>query len=293
MSIKLPPLRHGGVMANNQCTAACRHCLYACSPEWNDGYISPEMAGRVCKALRKGGCRSVHIGGGEPFMDFDGLLLLLKALNTHGISVEYIETNAYWAGDDALVKSRLTELQRLGVNTLCISHDAYHAEFIPPALPLKLAEICRRTGFGHFLWQTQINRLRFNGRAILLEEENLPKKPLEELLHRAASKGACNNLTSTDHFHVDLHNRFIPPGCTGIVLPLDEAVEGLPQGKYPAFEASYKGGLTALFSLAQKEGFTPDLAGYPSPCNLCFHIRKFLSEKPGFPELDAVHYKHV
>ncbi len=102
-------LRHGGIMANYQCTAACRHCLYACSPERTGGYITEDMAKEVCGLLREGGCRSVHIGGGEPFLDFDGLLALVEAATGAGISVEYIETNAYWATDQPLVERRLRE----------------------------------------------------------------------------------------------------------------------------------------------------------------------------------------
>ena len=60
-------LFHGGIMANYRCTAACRHCLYACSPERTDGYINEATAESVASLLRTAGCYSVHIGGGEPF----------------------------------------------------------------------------------------------------------------------------------------------------------------------------------------------------------------------------------
>jgi len=94
---------------------------------------------------------------------------------------------------------------------------------------------------------------------------------------------------STGHFHVDMFGYFIPPRCTGIRIPLQEAVEGIPAGKYPAFEALYSGGISALLGLAKQNGFSPAGEGYPSECNLCFHIRHFLSEK-GFGELDKDHY---
>jgi hypothetical protein len=291
--IKLPPLRHGGIMPNYECTAACRHCLYACDPDWDSGYITPEKTHGICQTLRQNGCQSVHIGGGEPFIQFDGLIKMIKIIRARGIAVEYIETNAFWARDEALTLRRLQTLSEAGADTLCISRDSYHAEFIPPALPAKLAETCRRTGFGYFLWETQYNRLRFGGRAVSLEEEHAEKKPLEEILRGAVSGGACKNLTSAHHFHVDLNGYFIPPGCTGIILPLDEAVSGLTPGRYPAFEALYNGGLTALVSLAVGRGFAPDPAGYPSVCAACFHVRKWLSQQPGFPELDASHYVHA
>jgi hypothetical protein len=255
--------------------------------------MSPAQMRSVCAALVEGGCRSVHIGGGEPFLDFDGLCELTGIARGHGIVVEYIETNAYWAEDEQYVLRRLSALKKAGADTLCISLDPYHAEFIPRELPLRLADICRRTGFGHFVWQGAAKGIRYGGRAVTLEAKRHQKKPLEAILREAASKGPCRGLASADHFHVDLYNRFIPPGCTGIAIPLGEAVAGLEPGRYPAFEALYTGGLTALLDLAQKKGFLPDPEGYPSVCNACFHIRIWLSGQSGFPELDAEHYTHA
>jgi hypothetical protein len=239
--------------------------------------------------------------------------------------VEYVETNASWINDPSQgsVANRLAALLRAGVDTLCISLDPFHAEFVPYAQPLGLAEICRREGYGYFLWQERFlpalrntdpstahcraaleksirhdylwdtaraYGIRFGGRAVALEDEYVQKKPLAVIQREAAAKGPCKGLVSTNHFHVDLYNRFIPPGCTGIALPLDEAVTGLAPGRYPAFEALYDGGFTALLALAQGLGFAPDPQGYPSVCAACFHTRKWLSEQPGFPELDGEFY---
>lgn len=322
--IKLPTLRHGGIMPNYQCTAACRHCLYACDPDW-EGYMTGEKMRETCETLRRGGCRSVHIGGGEPFMDFDGLCKLVEMCGEYGISVEYVETNAFFAADEKKAAGYLRDLSKAGVNTLCISLDPFHAEFVPYVLPLQLAELCHREGFGFFLWRQQFlpilkkadplkahNRaaleavlgkdylwettkaygLRFGGRAITLENEYVPKQPWEDIKRKAANLRPCTNLTSTDHFHVDMYNRFIPPGCTGIALPLDAFINGLPPGKYPGFEAQYTGGPAVLFALAEEKGFKPDAAGYPSVCTACFFVRGYLSGLDGFGEYDRLHYKH-
>ena len=106
-------------MANYRCTAACRHCLYSCSPDRTDGYITEKTANEVCKLLKRSGCYSVHIGGGEPFIDIDGLIKLIKCINKSGIRVEYIETNAYWATNEDRVKEYLEALREAGANTLC------------------------------------------------------------------------------------------------------------------------------------------------------------------------------
>jgi MoaA/NifB/PqqE/SkfB family radical SAM enzyme len=144
-------LTNGGLMVNYQCNAACRHCLYSCSPTRGSGYINEETAGTICRLLRKGGCRSVHIGGGEPFLDFDGLLMVVRKLKNSGIALEYIETNAHWLIDastskEGIGREKLKRLLAAGADTLCISIDPYHAEYVPYGAPLALAKLCEEAG---------------------------------------------------------------------------------------------------------------------------------------------------
>jgi hypothetical protein len=319
--LKTERLRHGGIMANYRCTAACRHCLYACSPTRCEGYINKETTEEVCKLLREGGCRSVHIGGGEPFMDFDGLVTLVQTLEKNGITVEYIETNAYWCDNRKLVEERLRVLANAGADTLCISLDPFHAEYVPFEKPLYLAEICRGLNFGYFLWQDRFARMlsrvdaekahdrltlereispdyiwdtataygiRMGGRAINIEDEYTEGKSLDEVINNQP----CRGLLSGGHFHVDMYGRYVPPGCTGVAIPLDEAIRGIPEEKYPVFTALTSGGVAGLLAFARKRGFMlGDDSEFPSSCALCFHIRHWLSGQSGCPELDREHYE--
>ncbi len=312
---KLKNISGCGIMVNYRCTAACRHCLYACSPTRNGGYMAHETAVSVAALLRKGGCRSVHIGGGEPFLEFDKLLDVLTVLNDAGISADYIETNAYWANDGDEVKRRLRALQTVGADTLCISLDPYHAEHVPPAKPLFLAKCCGEAGFGYFLWQERfLSMMNFNtketrasmekliapdyiwkaarayglsmgGRAINIEEEYTGKKPAASL----TDETPCRRLLDAGHFHVDVYGRYIPPGCTGIALPFEEVIEGIPDGKYPVLEALLENGQKGLLHYAASKGFTVE-DEYTSKCAMCFHIRHWLSMNTPAAELDAEHY---
>ena len=315
--IKLNNLNHCGIMPNYECSAACRHCLYACSPNRTEGYITDSNIKKVVNSLKKGNCRSVHIGGGEPFLNFDGLLNLVKTLTENNISVDYIETNASWVSSEEKVKRYTQALLKAGVNTFCISLDPYHAEFIPYGMPLELARLCRKHGFGFFIWQERFlsmlkhldparaysraeleqlidknyihetalsYRIGYGGRAITIEEEYEKTRPIESLIDNRS----CHRLLSTDHFHIDMYNRFIPPGCTGIAIDTDELLDGIPKDKYPAFEILLKNGVKGLYDYAVSKGFTPD-SHYPSKCALCFYIRKYLSDY--CPELPKEHYE--
>ena len=314
-----------GIMVNYQCNAACRHCLYACSPERNQGFINKETAEKVCSLLRKGGCRSVHIGGGEPFLDFEGLIMMIRVIKKSGIILDYIETNAFWAAEPKDRQEAQEKLKRLlseGADTLCISIDPFHAEYVPYGASLALAELCVKKGMNFFLWRQEflpaLSRLEpekthsraemekaiskdyirktagqygieYGGRAVNIERESSSLFPAENF---SGDISPCRRLLSTGHFHVDKDACFIPPGCTGIHIPLEEAVNSIPEEKYPAFEALYSGGISSLMKLAVQFGFSPDMTGYSSKCNLCFYLRSFLSEKE-FEELDKNHYKEA
>ena len=319
--LKTERLTHGGINANYRCTAACRHCVVASSPTRAAGYISAENARSLCALLREGGCRSVHIGGGEPFLDADGLVRLARAATNAGITVEYVETNAFWAADDEKAAQILDKIAGAGIDTLCISIDPFHAEYVPYERPLRLAKLCERAGMGYFLWRSEfvsaLKRLEpskahareemarvlsgeyikrtaeaygisYKGRAVNIEMEYGPRHPHDKL----ADGRPCRRLISGSHFHVDMYSRYIPPGCTGLSLPLGEAIAGIRgDGLYPAFEALFTGGTARLLRYAANCGFTPNPDGYSSNCAMCFFIRSWLSANAPSPDLDVEYYQ--
>ena len=40
-TVAIPAPISGGLMLSYKCTAACQHCMYACSPKWDADWISP------------------------------------------------------------------------------------------------------------------------------------------------------------------------------------------------------------------------------------------------------------
>ena len=312
-------MRKVGIMPNYKCTAACRHCLYACSPKRKSGYMKEPMMHMICYVLRELGCRTAHLGGGEPFIDFEGITNFLCAALQHGITIEYIETNASWVDDEDTVKERLSKLKYWGARALCISVDPFHLEYVPLNKPLRLAKICEEVGFKYFFWQerflpmmrnldvdnphsrselekalgknyvydtAQAYGIHMGGRAINIEQEYLPLRQI------APSYVPCSGLLSGNHCHIDMYLRFIPPGCTGIAIELKDALIGLPPGKYPALEALLSKGIGGLLDYAKSLNFIPDEKGYTTACAMCFHIRRWLSKLGCCPELDRVHYTH-
>jgi len=147
-------LSSGGIIANYKCPAACGHCLYGCSPDMEPGYIDEATAANLCEHLRRLGCRSLHIGGGEPFLDVSGLITLIKTILSSGIGIDYIETNAAWiTEDDKRNRQILSDVINAGGECIMVSADPFHIEFIPFWKPKKLIGLLKEMGISLFVWQ--------------------------------------------------------------------------------------------------------------------------------------------
>lgn len=307
--MKRNAMMYSGIITNYNCSAACRHCMFCSSPRAGKDFMTPEAAERIAQRLKRAGVSSMHIGGGEPFLNFEALCSLLSAMQRAGVGVDYIETNAFWARDDAEIMQRLRVLRALGADTIMASVDPFHIEFVPLERPIRLAQALRRAGMDYFIWQDRfLERLlpldlrtthtkeelsallgdryiedtareygvKVNGRALVIAERLYRRQSAERL----ATGEPCSSLLSGTHCHVDLYEKVIPSGCPGISIDMDDFLAGRLSGeKYPAAYRLYTGGLRALYEYAKGLGFEPDAEGYPTRCSLCCAIRTWLNGK--------------
>ncbi|AEM74590.1 radical SAM protein [Caldicellulosiruptor acetigenus] len=304
--LKIERLFSGGVITNYYCSSACKHCLYNSSPSWKKEYMPEEMADKVFKTLKKFGVFSVHIGGGEPFLNFEGLKKVINKANENGIYIEYIETNASWVENEDEVKRRLKELKNLGIETILVSISPFHNEYIPFKKVLRLIQLLNEVGIGIFPWiegfANEIRRLNIdkthslseykdlfgenyirhlpqryyltlNGRAIKTFEDYFPTKTADEIIKNSL---ACFELYSKNHFHMDLFGNFIPNPCVGFRISIDDLGKELDTGKYFFVNLLYTQGVRGLFEYAKENyGYTPSKK-FLNKCSLCFDIRRFL-----------------
>ena len=310
-------LDSGGIIANYRCNAACGHCLYGSSPKAEPGYIDAPTAKLLCQLLWQDGCRNVHIGGGEPFLNPDALCTLVQTVSDSSLSLEYIETNAGWVSqDDERNLAILRRLHHAGADCIMFSVDPFHIGYVPLWKPIALRRLLEREGFSYFIWKEQYLRafmplnkkrtyspaelrdalgydacgecareygLGFNGRALNLLREFGKRQPLDTVL----TDKPCAALLATEHFHVDFLGQYVPPRCTGIGIPLADTDCLLQPDKkrFPVLHRLRTGGLRTLYEFAQEHGFTPNPDGYVSECELCFEMRKTLVSAGDFAEL--------
>jgi hypothetical protein len=271
--------------------------------------MTKSQADGIFKILRKMGCSSVHIGGGEPFINFDSLREVCISAGENGMVIDYIETNASWVINERRACANLYKLLDADVSCLLISLDPFHNEFVPLERIKSLIKCCRKTGMQTFIWQTQFEKfvsqfdtstthalseytkkygaefvpsamksygLGINGRSIKLADMYYEPHSAEYYLQR---NDLCGSIISTRHFHVDANGNYIPPGCIGFQVNLNDMQSILSADKYANFLEVVSGGLKLLYKRALSLGFVPKQEGYSHKCALCYDIKKYILNK--------------
>lgn len=320
--LNISRLYSGGVITNYFCPSKCKHCLYNCGPKRAKNYIDYHQALKILHTIRTLDCGSIHVGGGEPLINFDGMTTFLRAAIETNIAIEYIETNSAWVRNEDETMTRLEELMDLGVGMLLLSISPFHNEYIPLTKVKMLMNCCRRAGMDVFPWisdfypdldqlddsaphrleeleqvlgpgylQSLPRRysLTMRGRALETFRDQFPLIPVKELL---ANSGPCLELANSSHFHIDLYGNYVPGLCTGFSIEIDDLGKPLAPEKYPILTMLHTGGINQLCKFAQEQFDFIPAEQYISKCDLCIAVRQHLVGKCGVktPELQPEEY---
>ncbi len=300
-------LLSGGLITNYDCTSLCRHCLYNCGPHREQDYIEEETIRESYKKIRTLRCPSIHIGGGEPFLNISGLKTVLEIARQENIRIEYVETNSSWYTAPNSARKILESLKQSGLTTLLISISPFHNEHIAFWKVKGVIKTCEELGISIFPWmldfykdiesfdeiathglseyekkfgQEYLSSIRsrywvhLGGRAVKLFEKSLQKKDPEAIM--AEASGGCVELVNTDHFHLDLYGNYIPGFCSGLAIQSNDLGNELVPERYPILCTLFAEGIQGFFDFAQSRyGFTTQKS-FVSKCHLCLEIRSFL-----------------
>ena len=312
--LSLTRLTSGGIITNYDCVSRCGHCLYNCGPQRSKNYLDYDVASRICSRIRELGCKSVHIGGGEPLLRPKKLLNVLVAARDSRLGIDYVETNSAWFTDPGQAEEILQDLRSHGVHTLLISISPFHNANIPFARVKGVIAACRQAGMAVFPWVNDFWRdlerldshtthsmsefeaifgrdyleripdrywIHLGGRALQTFVSCYPRQSISEILVDSPLNCA-RALSDTSHFHIDLYGGYIPGLCAGLAINMQDLGRGLPSGKYPLLDVLATTGIRGLYKLATDNyGYRPKKAGYLNHCDLCTDIRIFLQRQPG------------
>ena len=300
-----------GLILTYWCNARCASCYVCCGPDRTE-WLSTDDALAVWRGLIDAsphGCR-IHLAGGEPFGDWPRLIDLCRRAADAGLTpLEKVETNAFWATDERIVRERAEALGDVGVATLVISADPYHQQFVPierVRLASRVAEDVLGGDRVRVRWADWLvdgfdtdavsdaeraelfaryaaeGRDRFNGRAADVLAPHVPGQPPESFAGAACREA----LLRGRHVHVDPAGWVLPGTCAGIVLGRTgpECIADLWQrldrdhAQRPIVGVLAEQGPVGLLARAEAAGFAPR-AAYARKCHLCWEIRRFLVER--------------
>lgn len=306
------PVKHwsrAGLLLTRWCNARCAACYLSCRPAASDALGLDEALAYWAQLADASphGCR-IHLTGGEPFGDWEALIQLCRQARRAGLGgLEKVETNAFWATDEALCRQRLGELDACGMGKLTISADPFHQAHVPIDRPRRLAAVARDllgAGRVNVRWADWLEE-GFD----LLEMSDPRRRAVyadwlargrDRLLARAAGLGGLLNrrpmeayaekpcrepLLRGKHVHVLPGGELLPGTCAGILVgrlgPDTTAAEQWQRldgdhAERKVLAALVDGGPVALAELAAEGGWSPDPIGYASACQLCWSVRSAL-----------------
>lgn len=301
-----------GLCITDWCSSSCALCYMCCSPRGKN-WMSADFALSIWSQLREAsprGCR-VHVTGGEVFGNWKLLIEILTLAKARGLTpLEKVETNAFWATDDKIVRKRIAALDAAGMRQIGISSDPFHQRFVPIENPRRLAEIATEmlgADRVHVRWADFLNSPdggqdfnkdalvewisakyeRLTGRAGEGLAKLFPSQPVESF----DGQNCRECLMRGKHVHISPEGLIFPGVCAGIVLggaaetsvlKIREKIKSDYLDR-PVLGSLVRGGPAELLDVAKSFGFKPQ-SGYPDKCNLCWKIRKFLVGKGLFPD---------
>jgi len=303
-----------GLMITDGCSAACASCYLRCRPG-QARWMSVETAVGLWAGLSRlspHGCR-VHVTGGEPFLDWRKLIEILQAAAKENLFADSVETNGFWATDDAVIRDRLQALEAAGVRELAISADPFHQEFVPIERVRRLAAVAvallgadrvrvrwrdwldagcdvqamnpqqREALFREWIAS---GRDRLNGRAAEALADSLPLQSAEAF----AGQNCRGGILRSRHVHIGPDGNVTPGVCAGLSVgklnpPWEESISILWNAlrensmNRPILGRLIENGPMALLQLAQQKGLpVPQLEkGFASKCHLCWTARTALA----------------
>jgi hypothetical protein len=312
-------LSSGGVITNYDCVSKCGHCLYNCGPHRTKAYLDAALAEKVFTHITSMGCRSVHIGGGEPLLHPKKLIKVLEVARNAGVRIDYVETNSAWFTGSDQAETVLKNLLAAGVQTLLVSISPFHNAYIPYLRVKGVLAACRKVGMNIFPWVNAFVRdlshldehlphnmeefrstfgseylkripdrywIHLGGRALETFRPVYKQHSVKEIIEKSPLSCA-RALSDTSHFHIDLYGNYIPGLCAGLAIAMEDLGRPLPEGNYPLLDVLTATGIGGLYNFASRTfNYTPSRSTFLNHCDLCTNIRSFFIHlKEEFPEL--------
>lgn len=328
-TLSVPPLTSGGFILSYKCSSSCQHCVYASSPNWKRWMTEEDVEHYIAQIGEFApNQRGLHIGGGEPFLNFGLTLRTVEYCIEYHVPIQYVETNGSWCVNDKIASDQFIALRDSGLPAILISVSPFHNEFIPFERTNRAIEVAREI-YGPY------NVLVYTSYFYeqLKSHDPHSKIPLNRYLNTVGREKAAHSfldqyglipcgrvpnrlsflfqknppesffkanclaeMTNPEHIHIDPEGNYIPSFCAGISLgnanDLGKLYSGVSLQERPIIEILVTSGVEGLLALAQNQfDYKVREEGYMAKCHLCQDIRSHITSLTDqFEELKPVEF---
>jgi MoaA/NifB/PqqE/SkfB family radical SAM enzyme len=295
----------------NACTSKCRHCSVGDKLYPDKLSIDKEKAISLIAELSKYySIKSVMTFGGEPLLYADTVCAIHRAAKAYGIPKRQIITNGYFSKDNNRITAIAKALKDSGVNSLLLSIDVFHKEYIPLEQVYTFAKALHDEGIEglklHPAWvvdrehdncynkETETCLKYFSKLGIAISDGNNiflagnAAKYLSEFYERKAIDLGirCGESPYTTRLD-DIKGISVNPNgdiviCSFVIgniyhENITQIINHYNPYENPLMSALLNGGVKALMQLAEINGVTIDISQYYSACSVCNDIVKKLN----------------
>jgi hypothetical protein len=295
-----------------QCTAACDHCRFGCTPAPRDA-IPYDLAADCMVGLKEfNDLRLVVLLGGEPGLVPELTWSLASRARQLGLTVR-VETNASWAVSPEAARAFLKPLCRRQAH-VCFSVDGFHERFVPLARVEQAMKVCDELGGSYSVEAAYLDRkadhavdrrteeilqdlerraghplkiyrgpVIFSGRAAEgLAPLVAPGRGVPDVTCQAVPWWSKGDLSTLELIILDARGN-LSKGC-GIIFGnvrrqgLEQILKTYDAEAHPIFSTLLRSGPLSLAREAESLGYKLK-ADYADRCHLCHEARSILQSK--------------
>jgi pyruvate-formate lyase-activating enzyme len=133
------------IITTHQCTAACDHCCFTCSPYVTKSLRYERMEQLIDEAAQIPSLCVISFTGGECFLLGDKLDALISRASGYGLVTRCV-TNGYWAVTPKAAEQRVAKLVKAGLKEINFSTGTFHSRYVPVQRVINAACACVQAG---------------------------------------------------------------------------------------------------------------------------------------------------
>ena len=325
MTKPLDQIEHLSLIIADECNIECKHCFVYCHdlPSNPENLMELEHARKYMRELPN--LEDVCLYGGEPTLNLDRLIEIIKEATKVGITKSII-TDGWWGEDKIVAEEYSRKLKDAGLDNLHISVDAFHQEFVDIDSVKGAIRACQQAGLNctangsmlgekalpnpydektsHFLEglseefgikTTSSKDLLWIGRAVDKLTDYMPKYPVSDLGKPTCpcpvKEGDIKSPTDSTGCVIDCKGRISI--STGITIrdareqPIADLVRNYPYDDHPLLSVFFSKGIKGLVELAMEKGYEPLKEGYVNAHHIYYHANRFMAQKGLYPDVLA------